>query len=103
MIEDLIIVELAYANEKHGEKFHSPHECYAVIKEEVEEVEEEFKQIKIKLECMWGFIKEDETDSCGMQYEMEYMKDATINLIKEAIQVAAMIEKYERSFGEEVK
>jgi hypothetical protein len=79
--------------------FNSPHEGYAVIKEEVEEASEELDQIINRLAEVWNNIR------CNMNAEasMEFLLHTAINAITELIQVAAMAQKYKVSFNEEMR
>lgn len=61
--------EIGRAKEKHPKDFHSPHEGYGVLKEEVDE--------------MWDAIKRDDTE----------------HAVKEAVQVAAMALRFVAEFG----
>ncbi len=85
----LVQNELDMACETHGDKFNSGHEAYAVIKEEVEELEAEVKLIQSTIDYMWWDIKYD--DPYGDRLE-EIEKYAT-RAACEAIQVSAMARK----------
>ena len=70
--------------------FNSTHEGYAVIKEEIEEAAEELQDIDVNLEIMWNVIKNNEkTDNYIYR-----IKEHAILLAAEAIQVAAMAQKF---------
>lgn len=94
----LVNEELINANENNQEKFNSMHEGYAVILEEIQEAEEELDRVKRKMNTVWGAIRRD-----------EYPKDS-IDMVRycaklvacEAIQVAAMSQKFINSFKSEV-
>ena len=84
----LINEELDEANEKFP-PFHSPHEAYGVIKEELEETKEELECCEKALEKYWMNVKLD-----IKQYaDITKMEVYAINVAKEAIQVAAMCRK----------
>ena len=88
-VRDLVLTELAAANRKHP-PFHSQHEGYAVILEEMQETEEAIRLAKIDLEIAWRNIRDDisaEVEICGL-------KERAIQVACEAIQVAAMCEKF---------
>lgn len=57
-IEKLVKRELAEANAEHPQ-FHSDHEAWAVIKEEIEECEEEMQRIQYKFQDMWRLARTD--------------------------------------------
>lgn len=84
----LVQEELDEANIVHP-LFHSAHEAQNVIREELEEAEYEMEVCKDILEHIWTMIKCDQ-DHFGA---VEELKDRSINLIQETIQVAAMCDK----------
>ena len=90
-LEPIVVEELARANEKFPQ-FASGHEGYAVIKEEVEEAGEEYQCMDSHLARMWILVRtnwDEEARKCvsGVRYR-------AIELAAEAIQVAAMCDKY---------
>ena len=91
-IEKLVELELDEANEKYP-LFHSPHEAYAVLKEEVEELEYEMEQISSKTNHLWSAVKCDRNTE---DYADRIYAHA-IFAAQEAIQVAAMCEKIMQS------
>lgn len=91
----LVDKELESANSKFP-PFHSAHEGYAVMQEEVEEAQDEIDWCKIKLECAWIIIKNDEDASLQ---EVEFLKEFAIQGAIELIQVAAMAQKFIDSLG----
>lgn len=88
-VRELVQIELAAANERFPQ-FHSQHEGWAVIKEEVEEAEEELAKMKIYLAGAWGNI----TSDVQANSDIESLKKRAINAACEAIQVAAMCKKF---------
>lgn len=88
-VRELVKVELAAANERFPQ-FHSAHEGWAVIKEEMEETEEELAKMKIYLAGAWGNI----TSDVQANSDIESLKQRAINAACEAIQVAAMCKKF---------
>ena len=76
--------------------FNSKHEGYAVIKEEIDEASDELQNININLEIMWNVIKNNKNTN-NFIYRL---KDHAGLLAAEAIQVAAMAQKYIDSFKE---
>ncbi len=89
-IDLLIERELADANMKNP-LFCNMHECSAVLLEEIEEAEDDLKYIKELYQIFWNDVKTDNRSEYG--FRLQAIKERTINLIKEAIQVAAMAEK----------
>lgn len=91
-VENLIAKELKSANEKFSQ-FNSPHEGYAVILEEVEELELETEKIKNYIKCLWEAIKSDD-DLSVVDFAISNLRMHAIFAVCEAIQVAAMCDKF---------
>lgn len=89
-IPALVAEELAAANAVHS-FFHSPHEGYAVLLEEVEEVKEELRCVEDNLMRLWGRVRADDFKS--IPGWARYLENAAMQLAAEAIQVAAMARK----------
>lgn len=71
--------------------FHTAHEGYAVILEEVDEAEDEMRLCRANVEILWSSIRKN------YGYNISYtnkVKENAINLAIEAIQVAAMAQKF---------
>ena len=83
--------ELERANKVHP-LFNSPHEAYAVIKEEAEEAEYECALIKDALSQFWSYVKCD-GGAPDMLDCLDQTKEKAMNLAAEAIQVTAMAQK----------
>lgn len=88
VIEEMIQQELKEANREHP-MFHSEHEAYAVLAEEVEEACEDMIHIKTNMDLLWKNVKNDLYTNKNYR---EIHKKA-VHIIQEAIQVAAMAEK----------
>lgn len=95
-IEVLAGIELVYANQKFP-IFASPHEGYAVLKEEVEETLDEAKMIQRIMDDLWDSIKGND---CTKLY-IGNIQGCALRCAAEAIQVAAMCKKYRDSLGGE--
>ena len=91
IIEELAAEELVDANTKHEPNFNSPHEAYAVLKEELEEAEHEMRQCMERLGMMWLCVKND--DVVQTEKNLEYIKAYATSLVQEGIQVVAMCDK----------
>lgn len=87
----LVSEEYGRAAEEHGIAAHSPHEGYALIKEEVEEAQAEMETLNQRLDHLWTSVKGDE-DQYGPHY-LAHIKKAAVLGACELIQVAAMAEK----------
>lgn len=88
---DLVNAQLEFAREQYGEKFHSLHEGWAVMLEEVEECEEVFLMIFKSLKEIWSAIKED--DFVRVNDLLEDIRIECNNGIVELSQVSAVVQK----------
>ena len=87
-IERLAKIELAQANEKYP-LFHSQHEAYGVLREEIEEAVDEINKLLKHEEQFWVDVKND----INTDYIVRIMKGDAIEAVKELIQVIAMCDK----------
>lgn len=99
LVNDLIQAEYENACEKFGETFHSLHEGYAVLLEEVEESENEFARIKTELSFLWSNIKYN--GGHRIKSNLDVLQKYTQNAIKEHAQVGAVLMKIENILGGE--
>ena len=90
LTQDLIQAEYLNACEQFGDKYHSLHEGYAVLKEEVEEVKEQTKNLRL-IKFIWDEIKKDNKDI--LYRLLELMEKGVICAIKELAQVGAVLMK----------
>ena len=75
--------------------FHSTHEGYAVILEELDEARDALCNIELQQRRLWDNVKKDNFPSRDQSFvEVGYLEKAAINLACEAIQIAAMAEKF---------
>ena len=88
-VRELVKAELDAAN-KQFPQFHSQHEGYAVIQEEVDELKEDTNRINGRTACLWDMVRFN--NSCEELVSRIY--DDAINAACEAIQVAAMCKKF---------
>ena len=88
-IRALVDKELAAANERFPQ-FHSAHEGYAVIQEEVDELKEDMDRINCRITSLRVRVRFN--SSCEEIVSRIY--DDAINAACEAIQVAAMCKKF---------
>ena len=96
-IRILVNKEAKAATNAYGE-FNSAHEGYAVILEEFEEAKENIQLMEDNLKMLWEDIKKDisfvnDARDGGILTTLE---ENAIDLIQEAIQIAAMIKKFQR-------
>jgi len=92
-VEKLVGKELALSYEQFP-AFHSPHEGYAVLLEEIEEAVEQLEIIQSYTPYLWEHIKLNFYD---VEKYLDGMEWAAINAACEAIQVAAVCRKYRES------
>ena len=96
-VERLVEKELASANERFPQ-FHSEHEGWAVIREEVEELRQETDDVEEALNILWGRVRYNmRANPCFATK----IKERAVAAACEAIQVAAMAQKYLDMLGEE--
>lgn len=85
----LVEKELESANERFPQ-FHSEHEGWAVMQEETEELAEETEAIEMAMEQLWHRIRDNIPTATHAALIEQYAEAAAC----EAIQVAAMAQKY---------
>ncbi len=90
LTEQLIQAEYKNACEKFGNKYSSLHEGYAVLKEEVEEVRDEYNSLLSNYHYLWENIKDNDKDILSTIIEMQI---DVIRQIKEASQIGAVLQK----------
>lgn len=88
-VRELVKVELDAANERFPQ-FHSQHEGWAVILEELEETKEQLEAVERFLSYAWNRIKNDVT----AREQIDTVALIAENAACEAIQVAAMCKKF---------
>ena len=90
-IEKLAEMEKQDANRKFP-LFHSMHEGYAVLLEEVEEAREALTRTEISLSALWAHIRDN---NAGRALEFAgRVREHALDLAVEAIQAAAMAQKF---------
>lgn len=94
LVNELIQAEYENACEKFGDKYHSLHEGYAILKEEIEEAETEVLAFDKILKNFWGVIKLYPNESID-QYidEIESLEHFAHCAIHELAQVGAVLMK----------
>ena len=90
-VENLVQKELESANQKFP-VFHSDYEGAAVIFEEIEEAESEMRAVNRHFVSTWYLVKQNERIK-AYSY-INKLKNSAVNLACEAIQVAAMAQKF---------
>jgi hypothetical protein len=95
-VKQAVAEELGRTYSEYGySDFNSAHEGYAIIKEEIEEAEIELNRIKQKIGWAWESIKSNENPDDAI----DSIKRYGTYLACEAIQIAAMAEKYRSSLN----
>lgn len=89
-INQAAVYELQNIVKNYGATYASEHEAYAILKEEVEEVSEAFTGLTTMLETIWKRVRNNElgTDI------VEVCKDCAIDVAQEAVQCAAVCERF---------
>ena len=95
-LKPLVADELKRANLTHPH-FHSPHEGWAVILEEVEEAKKEMDDIELWVEGLKYDVFSDSYQAANKL--VKDIRDKAVRLAAEAIQIAAMCDKW-KPYGE---
>lgn len=90
-IEKLAEMEKQDANRKFP-LFHSLHEGYAVLLEEVEEARESLNLAEGSLSTLWAHIR-DNNAGCALEFAGR-IREHALDLAAEAVQAAAMAQKF---------
>lgn len=96
LIQKSIKLELENIKKNYGENYNSAHEGYAVLLEEVEEVEECLCYIRTDIKILWERVKNNFKDLENIDKSAELLM-VVVNakqLAEEAVQVAAVAEKF---------
>lgn len=106
-IDAAIEKEKNSAIENHG-FFNSDHEFWAVLKEEVEELQEESIFCLKRIDEMWEAIRNSDLlymmqDEEKRKRTIKTLKNSAINAACEAVQVVAVIDKYLEGESKKVK
>ena len=96
-VNGLIATELSRANEQHP-MFHSDHEAWAVTREEYMETEDALKQLEYELRYTDYMTRHDDAD--GILERVNKLRSCALHVACEAIQTAAMAEKWMESRGD---
>lgn len=97
-VNELVFKELNSANERFP-LFNSPHQGYAVVKEEIEETMDGMNLLLEIFANAWAGIKKNEP----VFEQFRAVKEIAKNVAIEAIQVAAMCDKYNMSLADNAK
>lgn len=98
-IEQAVCYELQKIVKEYGATYHSTHEGYAVLKEEVEEAQECMSDMFYQLSQIWDHVKQNKIAFI----DFDKCKKTAIALAKEAVQCAAVCERFEETVKGGVK
>ena len=87
-VPQLVGHELEFSKSQHEEKFHSLHEAESVIREELEELEEQVEVCRKLFEDLHSDTRQD--DEAGAVVNAKYLAGSAEYAAYEAIQLAAM-------------
>lgn len=79
-----------------GEFYNSPHEAYAILKEEIEETKDNLSLVEKRLEDIWQNIKDNDDEE--LVANILTLKSYALLTVFEAVQVCAVSEKFKESF-----
>lgn len=91
-VEALVELEHKTIVEKYGVGYHSDHEGYAVLLEEVEEATEALREVQQRLACAWQDVREDARNLLGS--EIIRVEHHAKDLAAEAVQIAAVARRW---------
>lgn len=94
-INQAVIYELRKIIKDHGIEYHSTHEGYAILLEEAQECTEEAHRIGAKMELLWNQVRCNKDEMIWNQ--LEEIKQAALSTAEEAVQVAAVCEKFKET------
>lgn len=91
MIRQLMRVELCKSEFEHEERFSSAHEAESVIREELEEAEEEMQKCRKNFEIIHASLRDG--DDCGVALYAEELQKTAVRCAAELLQLGAMCQK----------
>ena len=80
----------------YGEFYNSPHEAWAITKEELEETRDNLARVERLLSDVWQNIKNNDDEE--LIANIIIAKSYAIMTVYEALQVCAVLEKFRESF-----
>lgn len=91
-INQAVAYELQNIVKKYGAEYASEHEAYAVLLEEVQEASEACRFMVSRTESIWCAIRNNLLKQ--QNYHIEEVKKFALELAKEAVQCAAVCERF---------
>jgi hypothetical protein len=92
LLDAMLDVETAEAKRLHGPTYASPNEAFGVLYEELQESGDEVKTLREYAEHLCRYVRAD--DAGGMTDALKAMRKTALNAAREAIQVAAVCQKW---------
>lgn len=102
LVKELIQAEYKNACEKFGDKYHSLHEGYAILLEELEEAIEEVKELINNKKRIWYYLKDYDPKSMDISLlqSIGFAEGCVENSMKELAQVGAVLMKIDNTISE---
>lgn len=96
-LEPVIYNEYIRAKEIHGDEYHSPHEAYAVLLEEFDEVQDAVGILQDHIatikKIVFGYNKPNTDLHASLERNLRHTKGISRHVAAEAVQVAAVCQK----------
>lgn len=96
-LETVIQAELQRAKDAHGAIYHSPHEAYAVLLEEFDEVQDAVGILQDHIatikKIVFGYNKPNTDLHASLERNLRHTKGIARHVAAEAVQVAAVCQK----------
>lgn len=99
LVRDLVQAEYGNICANWGGTYNTLHEGYSILLEEIEEVREEIKHLKMDKKVFWNNIKENETE--GVKLTLSFLNEDVENAMKELAQVGAVLLKIQNTINKE--
>ena len=100
-IQKAVCYELQNIVKNYGAEYASEHEAYAVLLEEVQEACEASRWMASRLESTWSAIRNNVLSK--QQYHIEEIKKFALSTAQEAVQCAAVCERFINTIKREEK
>lgn len=98
-VKSACLFELEQAEKRWGKTYHSMHEGWAVLKEEVDEVKFNLKIVKDQTKYLWNATKKD--NESWSNFTIKEIQENAVKAMMELAQVWAVCEKMQKTIGKE--
>lgn len=95
LIQDLIESELKSVDAKWP-NYHSHHEAFSVIMEEVQELQEEIEKIHVPMKSYWESIRHKSDNDIIKSESLKHVREKSYQAVIEAVQVYVTALRAER-------